>query len=153
MTDLSGTTTYTYEPLTGRLQSKQTPQGTLSYTYDLAGNLKTTQSSNSGGASVTYTYDAFGNLLERTGSTPNNVLFAGEEFDPALGVYYNRARDYDLGNGSLRKWRRGWESNPRIKVLQTSPLPLGYRALIFTRYAKPLVARGDGKLYGAGDGI
>src|ERR1700675_117067 len=26
-------------------------------------------------------------------------------------------------------WRRGWESNPRIKVLQTSPLPLGYRAL------------------------
>ena len=27
-------------------------------------------------------------------------------------------------------WRRGWESNPRIKVLQTSPLPLGYRASI-----------------------
>ena len=27
-------------------------------------------------------------------------------------------------------WRRGWESNPRIKVLQTSPLPLGYRALL-----------------------
>jgi hypothetical protein len=26
------------------------------------------------------------------------------------------------------RWRRGWESNPRIKVLQTSPLPLGYRA-------------------------
>ena len=28
----------------------------------------------------------------------------------------------------LECWRRGWESNPRIKVLQTSPLPLGYRA-------------------------
>src|SRR2546422_10565842 len=27
------------------------------------------------------------------------------------------------------KWRRGSESNRRIKVLQTSPLPLGYRAL------------------------
>ena len=25
-------------------------------------------------------------------------------------------------------WRRGGESNPRIKVLQTSALPLGYRA-------------------------
>src|ERR1700683_1143856 len=25
-------------------------------------------------------------------------------------------------------WRRGWESNPRMKVLQTSPFPLGYRA-------------------------
>jgi hypothetical protein len=27
-------------------------------------------------------------------------------------------------------WRRGWELNPRIKVLQTSPLPLGYRASV-----------------------
>ncbi len=31
---------------------------------------------------------------------------------------------------SLRSWRRGSESNRRIKVLQTSPLPLGYRALV-----------------------
>ena len=28
------------------------------------------------------------------------------------------------------KWRRGAESNRRIKVLQTSALPLGYRATI-----------------------
>ena len=28
-----------------------------------------------------------------------------------------------------RSWRRGPGSNRRIKVLQTSPLPLGYRAL------------------------
>jgi hypothetical protein len=28
-----------------------------------------------------------------------------------------------------KMWRRGSESNRRIKVLQTSPLPLGYRAL------------------------
>jgi hypothetical protein len=27
-----------------------------------------------------------------------------------------------------KDWRRGSESNRRIKVLQTSPLPLGYRA-------------------------
>src|SRR5579884_2251595 len=27
-------------------------------------------------------------------------------------------------------WRRGSESNRRIKVLQTSPLPLGYRAIM-----------------------
>ena len=32
---------------------------------------------------------------------------------------------------ALESWRRGWESNPRIKVLQTSPLPLGYRAANF----------------------
>src|SRR5439155_5229269 len=29
----------------------------------------------------------------------------------------------------VTSWRRGSESNRRIKVLQTSPLPLGYRAL------------------------
>src|SRR5262245_30991869 len=29
-------------------------------------------------------------------------------------------------------WRRGGESNPRIKVLQTSALPLGYRAFEVT---------------------
>jgi hypothetical protein len=28
----------------------------------------------------------------------------------------------------LKRWRRGGESNPRVKVLQTSALPLGYRA-------------------------
>jgi hypothetical protein len=28
-----------------------------------------------------------------------------------------------------KTWRRGSESNRRIKVLQTSPLPLGYRAI------------------------
>jgi hypothetical protein len=35
-----------------------------------------------------------------------------------------------------KRWRRGWESNPRIKVLQTSPLPLGYRALELASIAK-----------------
>ena len=40
-------------------------------------------------------------------------------------------RETEVVNGlkaNGKKWRRGWESNPRIKVLQTSPLPLGYRA-------------------------
>jgi hypothetical protein len=38
-----------------------------------------------------------------------------------------RAGLMDIHKGK-EYWRRGWESNPRIKVLQTSPLPLGYRA-------------------------
>ena len=40
------------------------------------------------------------------------------------------ARDLKQENISTGSWRRGAESNRRIKVLQTSPLPLGYRALI-----------------------
>ena len=37
--------------------------------------------------------------------------------------------DRSRGFLQLLGWRRGSESNRRIKVLQTSPLPLGYRAL------------------------
>jgi RHS repeat-associated protein len=40
----------------------------------------------------TYEYDAFGNALVTTGSTPNNYLYRGEQFDPDLGLYYLRAR-------------------------------------------------------------
>jgi RHS repeat-associated protein len=47
----------------------------------------------------TYDFDAFGNLLSSTGTTQNNYLFAGEQFDPALGIYYNRARYYDQRQG------------------------------------------------------
>ena len=48
---------------------------------------------------VTYDYDAFGNLLHSTGTTPNNYLFAGEQFDPDLNLYYNRARYLNTGTG------------------------------------------------------
>lgn len=44
------------------------------------------------GAGDGYDYDAFGNLINQTGSTPNNYLFADEQYDPALSLYYNRAR-------------------------------------------------------------
>jgi RHS repeat-associated protein len=38
-------------------------------------------------------YDAFGNIIATTGSgTPNNYLYCGQQWDPDLGVYYNRAR-------------------------------------------------------------
>ena len=43
------------------------------------------------GSVVTYDYDAFGNLIHQTGTMPNNYLFAGEQFDPDLNLYYNRA--------------------------------------------------------------
>src|SRR5271169_1845826 len=47
----------------------------------------------------TYDYDAFGNLIHQTGTTYNNYLFAGEQFDPDLGLYYNRARYLNTGTG------------------------------------------------------
>src|SRR5262249_44402927 len=68
------------------------------YGYDGHGSVRFLTSS-TGAVTDTYDYDAFGNLLAKTGSTPNNYLFAGEQFDPVLGVYYNRARYYDQRQG------------------------------------------------------
>ena len=47
----------------------------------------------------TYTYDAFGILISRTGTTPNDYLYAGEQFDANLGFYYLRARYMDPFSG------------------------------------------------------
>jgi RHS repeat-associated protein len=54
---------------------------------------------NTGRITDAYDYDAFGSLIASAGSTQNNYLFAGEQFDPLLGVYYNRARYYDQRQG------------------------------------------------------
>ena len=51
------------------------------------------------GSVVTYDYDAYGNLIHSTGTTPNNYLFAGEQFDPDLNLYYNRARYLNTSTG------------------------------------------------------
>jgi RHS repeat-associated protein len=51
------------------------------------------------GAGDSYDYDAFGNLISSTGTTPNVYLFAGEQYDSALGLYYNRARYLNTTTG------------------------------------------------------
>lgn len=72
MTDASGTTTYTYDQR-DRLLTKQTPQGALTYTHDLAGNLTSMRSSNADGVLVDYTYD----VLHRLSNVTDNQLAAG----------------------------------------------------------------------------
>ena len=52
------------------------------------------------------------------------------DFSTALeGEQKCRFKFYGFSRFRKRCWRRGPGSNRRIKVLQTSPLPLGYRAL------------------------
>ena len=60
-----------------------------------------------GAVTDAYDYDAFGNLLHQTGSTPNNYLFAGEQSDPDLHLYYNRARYLNVSTG------RFWSQDPK----------------------------------------
>jgi RHS repeat-associated protein/uncharacterized repeat protein (TIGR01451 family) len=68
------------------------------YGYDAHGSVRFLTNA-SGSVTDTYDYDAFGSLVNSTGSTPNNYLFAGEQFDPALGFYYMRARYYNPLSG------------------------------------------------------
>src|SRR5205814_1967829 len=56
-----------------QLLSKATPQGTLSYTYNLAGGVATLRSSNTNGVSVDYGYDE----LNRLKTVLDNRLTAG----------------------------------------------------------------------------
>jgi RHS repeat-associated protein len=81
-------------------QSQISNQQTTTSFYGFDGHGSVRLLTNSAGTITdTYDYDAFGNLLASTGSTSNNYLFAAEQFDPALGIYYNRARYYDERNG------------------------------------------------------
>ena len=64
---------------------------TIYYVHDGHGSVRAL-TDKTGAVTDTYDYDAFGNLIHSTGTTPNNYLFAGEQFDPDLALYYNRAR-------------------------------------------------------------
>jgi RHS repeat-associated protein len=46
-----------------------------------------------------YEYDAFGNKFTVSGTTPNNYLYRGEQFDTDIGLYYLRARYYNPASG------------------------------------------------------
>lgn len=46
-----------------------------------------------------YTFEAFGSLLAHQGTDPGSVLFAGEPFDQASGLYQLRARWLSPGQG------------------------------------------------------
>ncbi|MCE7980699.1 MAG: tandem-95 repeat protein [Caldilinea sp. CFX5] len=72
MEDAGGVTTYTYDQR-DRLLSKVTPWGTLTYSYDAAGNLLAIRSSNANGVNVTYSYDE----LNRLSALDDQNLTAG----------------------------------------------------------------------------
>ena len=68
------------------------------YGYDGGGNVR--QLTNSlGTVTDKYEYDAFGNDVYHTGTTPNNYLYRGEQYDSDLGLYYLRARYYNPATG------------------------------------------------------
>lgn len=71
--------------------------------YDGNGNTRYLTGTNAA-ITDTYTHDAYGTLLASTGSTPNDYLYAGEQNDNSLGLYYLRARYLNTATG--RFWSR-----------------------------------------------
>jgi RHS repeat-associated protein len=68
------------------------------YGYDGGGNVRNLTNS-AGAVTDEYEYDAFGNSFTKVGTTPNNYLYRGEQYDPDLGLYYLRARYYNAATG------------------------------------------------------
>ena len=68
------------------------------YQYDGHGSVRQLTNA-SGTITDAYDYDAFGNLIYRSGTTPNDYLYCGEQFDANLGFYNLRARYMNPSNG------------------------------------------------------
>ena len=68
------------------------------FDYDGHGSVRALTDPN-GAVTDTYDYDAFGNLIHSTGTTQNVYLYSGEQFDPDLNLYYNRARYLNVSTG------------------------------------------------------
>ncbi len=106
--------------------STETPDSTTTYTIgddviaqNVAGTSKyllydghgsTRQLSDSTGALVadeSYSYDAYGVMLGGNPTSANpadtSMLYAGEQFDTSLQMYYNRARYYDQNIGRFNR--------------------------------------------------
>jgi RHS repeat-associated protein len=101
--------------------------GVSFYGYDGHGSVRNLTDS-SAQITDTYTYDSFGNLIERTGTTSNDYLYAGEQFDASLGLYYNRARYLNTETGRFISFdtNEGNASDPRSlhKYLYTGNNPV-----------------------------
>jgi RHS repeat-associated protein len=68
------------------------------YVYDGAGSVRQLTDS-TGTPTDEYEYDAYGNSFTKQGTTPNNYLYRGEQYDSDLGLYYLRARYYNANTG------------------------------------------------------
>ena len=104
MVDASGTTTYTYDPR-DRLLSKGTPQGTLTYVYDLQGNLTSIRSSNVNGVAVDYAYDALNRLATVTDNrlTPGVTTYSYDAVGNLASYVYPNGVEHAYTYNSLNR--------------------------------------------------
>jgi RHS repeat-associated protein len=101
-------------------QRRQFSGGTQTsyYVYDGHGSTRALTDP-AGNVTDTYDYDAFGNEIHTATTlatpTPNEFLFAGEQYDSDLHLYYNRARYLNVTTG--RFWIMDtYEGNDEIPL-------------------------------------
>ncbi|MDD4096862.1 MAG: hypothetical protein PHP22_11560 [Oscillospiraceae bacterium] len=70
------------------------------YLHDGHGSVRAL-SDTDGQVTDTYLFDAFGNLLSKTGTTANDFLYTGEQYDINTGFYYLRARYMNPATGTF----------------------------------------------------
>lgn len=90
---------YTYYAGTDNLHSMVRP-GVGAYFYLPDGRYSVKGVTNAAGTLVaSYNYDPFGNTSAAIDLVPNRFRFAGREYEPELGLYFNRARYYSPSIG------------------------------------------------------
>ncbi|NCC62499.1 MAG: RHS repeat-associated core domain-containing protein [Verrucomicrobiae bacterium] len=99
------------------------------YGYDGHGNVRFLTDPD-GHITDRYDFDAYGNLLAQSGTTANNYLYCGEQFDPDVGLYFLRARYMDTERG--RFWTmdvfegRNFDPASLQKFLYANSAPINY---------------------------
>ncbi len=103
--------------------------GTSYVLKDAQGSTKALTNS-TGATTDTYSYNAYGETTSKTGTTTNNYLYAGEQYDSDLNQYYNRARYYNqsIGRFSQQDSYQGNNQEPISlhKYLYANGNPLMY---------------------------
>ena len=94
-TPTTATTAYLYG--LERIQLTRGGQGTY-YHGDGLGSTRVL-TDQAGTVTDSYDYDDYGAIQSQTGTTKNDFLYAGEQFDQEARLYYNRARYLDTSTG------------------------------------------------------
>ena len=92
-TNGSGSTLASYVLGGTELLSQSRSGVTSYYLHDGQGSVRDLTNS-TGNITDTYAYTAFGELYNQTGTTANNYLYTGQQFDSGTGLYDLRARYY-----------------------------------------------------------
>ncbi len=110
-TDGATDVSYTYGD---DLISQRRGSDTSVYHYDGLGSARALSDA-AGNITDTYNYAAFGEKLNETGSTENDYLYTGEQYDGNLDQYYLRARYYDQNIGRFTQ-QDTWMGNSQDPI-------------------------------------